>query len=131
MDKGYMTKESLLKWRHAQEGIIEDAKECVEKAWSEESKKIRQETVKLEIEMMGLLDGLLEDYRRLNLLLEDMGFKLIEFNPDGISRRVKCMDIGGSERVFLYEYTKDTLRIKSEFGRLILERNLWSDTFNG
>jgi hypothetical protein len=127
--KGYMNKEALLKWKSTQEGIIRDTKECLEAAWTEESKKIRLETLELEAEMLKLLDGLLEDYRRLDLLLEDMGLKMSEFNPDGVVRKVKCIDAGGNEMVFNYEFASETLKIKSEFGRVIQERFLWSDTF--
>lgn len=128
--EGFMTKESLLKYRTAQVGIVEDAKECAAAAWTQESKNIRLETVELEVKMLNVLEDLLEDHRRLDLLLTDMGFKLKEFNPDGASRKVKAIDIGGNEKTFNYEFTKDTLRISSEFGRLIQERNLWSNTFN-
>jgi hypothetical protein len=126
---GYILKDALLKYRASQEQIIKDAKEYAASAGTEESKNIRLETVELEVEMLNILKVLLKDYQQLELLIEDMNLKLIKFNPDALARKVICMDIGGSEHTFNYEFTKDTLRIKSEFGRLIQERYLWSDTF--
>lgn len=70
-----------------------------------------------------------DEYKKISLLLDEIGFTLKKYDSD--TKVIECLDAGVNQKTFIAEFTPDILKIKNQFGKVIIERFLWSETFVG
>lgn len=126
---GFISKQDLTTWIEIQNSVIGESKRYAAAAPTASSREIREEDTRIQVEMMKVIEDLYRDFSRLEVLLSEVCLQVKEFYPDAAARKVKCIDLGGNIRIFNYRFTSELLEIFSEFGRPIIRRYLWSETF--